>query len=139
MLNLEWHKLEWWYWLVADVLLILAMFVERDYFVAALTFNLAQAIHIGWRRRSLQHFSTQVRIAYLLWMLAGLLPGMVWMHWIQLVGTNAMLSVGYCPLARLLSLFPWNRRLPLTWKLVLSTFLAPPNRGSILRNPAITA
>ncbi len=135
---LEWKKLEWWYWLVADLLLVLMLWVDQGFVVPALVFNLLQGLHIALRRRSLVHFSVQVRTGYVLWLAAGLLPGMVWMHWFQLLGTTAMLAVGYCPLARMLSLLPWNRQLPLTWTLVWSTFLAPPRRGSILENPAIT-
>jgi hypothetical protein len=139
MLKLEWRRLEWWYWVVADVLLALALLVERHWFAPALAFNLLQAVHIAWRRDSLLHFSSQVRIGYLLWLVAGLLPGLFWMHWIQLAGTTAMISVGYCPLARMLSLLPWNRVHPFTLRLVLSTFLAPPRSGSIRDNPSITA
>jgi hypothetical protein len=51
---------------------------------------------------------------------------------VQLVGTWAMVLVGYCPLARALSLLPWNRRQPLSADLVRRTFLSPPVRGSIV-------
>ncbi len=139
MLKLEWRRLEWWYWVVADVLLALALLWQREWFALALGFNALQAGHIMQRRRSFRHFSSQVRIGYVLWMAIGLLPGMFWMHWIQLAGTTAMISVGYCPLARMLSLLPWNRVHPFTLRLVLSTFLAPPRSGSIRDNPSITA
>ncbi len=37
------------------------------------------------------------------------LPALAWVHWVQLVGTSAMVLVGYCPLVRMLTLLPWNR------------------------------
>jgi len=135
--KLEWKKLEWQYWLVADALLILSMFVDRDWFVVGILFNTAQWLHIALRRGSLTLFPSQVRLAYILWMAAGLLPGMFWMHWIQLLGTSAMLTLGYCPLARMLSLLPWNRSQPFSLQLVLRTLLAPPDNGAILDNPYI--
>jgi len=58
------------------------------------------------------------------------------LHWIQLAGTTAMVLVDYCPGARLVSLMPWNRRVPLTLGLVVRTFVRPPVRGSILDAPA---
>ena len=131
----EWNKLEWWYWLVADGLLLLALLVDRNIFYSAIAFNVLQWAHIALRRQGLTHFSSQVRFAYVLWMAAGLLPGLFWMHWIQLMGTTALLVVDYCPLARLLSLLPWNRQLPLSWRLVVRTILAPPRRGPIQANP----
>lgn len=139
MLMLEWRKLEWWYWLVADVLLMLALWLQREWMVVAIAFNLLQWLHILFRRQSVVHFASQVRLGYLLWLLAGLLPGLFWMHWIQVAGTTAMISVGYCPLARMLSLLPWNRAQPLTRQLLVRTFLAPPHSGSIRDNPYLTA
>ena len=139
MLKLEWQKLEWWYWVAADVLLALALLWNREMFVLAIAFNVLQGLHIAKRRGSFGHFSAQVRLGYVLWMATGLLPGMFWMHWIQLAGTTAMITVGYCPLARMLSLLPWNRTHPFTLRLVMTTFLAPPRSGSIRDNPSVTA
>ncbi|MFZ5603366.1 MAG: hypothetical protein ACOY7J_13010 [Pseudomonadota bacterium] len=135
MLRLEFNKLAWWYWLVADVLLMLALWVERDCFVVALAFNLFQLLHFILRQRSFTAFPVQVRAGYWLWLLAGLAPGLFWMHWIQLAGTSAMLLFGYCPLARMLSLLPWNRRQPFTLQFMVRTFLVPPTSGSIRDNP----
>ncbi|MBX3346336.1 MAG: hypothetical protein KF806_13480, partial [Nitrospira sp.] len=40
-------------------------------------------------------------------------------------GTTARVLVGYCLLARTLSLAPWNRRQPLTWSMLRRTFFSP--------------
>jgi hypothetical protein len=58
---------------------------------------------------------------------------MGWMHWIQLAGTSAMVTVGYCPLARMLGLLPFNRSQPLTWSLVCQLFLRDPCVGGLVR------
>jgi hypothetical protein len=50
----------------------------------------------------------------------------------QLAGTWVRLVFDYCPLARIMSLMPWNLREPLSVRLVKRTFLARPVTGSIL-------
>ena len=52
-------------------------------------------------------------------------------HLIQFVGVNALLVADYCLLARLLTLLPWNRPLPLDWALVRDVLLMPPAPGPI--------
>ena len=44
-----------------------------------------------------------------------------------------MVLFGYCLLARVLSLFPWNRTEPFSMQLVLSTFFSAPVPGNILQ------
>ncbi|HYP67235.1 MAG TPA: hypothetical protein VEP67_03170 [Thiobacillaceae bacterium] len=55
------------------------------------------------------------------------------MYWIQLAGTSAMVLFGYCPLARFLSLMPWNRTQPFTFSLLALTCLSQPVRSNILQ------
>jgi len=62
----------------------------------------------------------------------GTIPPLDFIHWIQLAGTAAVVTVGYCPLARILVLMPWNRRRPLTAAQVRNTIVAPPVAGSIM-------
>ena len=57
-------------------------------------------------------------------LIAGLWGPLKWIHWMQLVGTTARVLVGYCLLARTLSLAPWNRRQPLSWTVAARTFLS---------------
>ncbi len=125
------HEIAWWYWLASGVLLAAALAGTLG-FVPLIALTLAQTLHYRLREGSVRAFPVQVRIGYLLWLLAGLLGPLGFFHWIQLAGTWAMVLVDYCPMARMLSLLPWNRRSPLTLRLVLRTFLRPPVRGSIL-------
>lgn len=131
-------EISWWYWAATSVLLIawLAGHAEGFWLAAALTG--VQLAHFRLREGSFMAFPVQVRLAY-----AGILALVAWepMHWllwIPAVGTAAQVLVGYCALARALSLLPWNRREPLTWDLAWRTFASPPRRGNILQGqPAV--
>jgi hypothetical protein len=122
----------WWYWLVTGVLLAGALAGCPLGFAPPVALTLVHTLHFLAREGSVKAFPVQVRIGYLLWMVAGLWTPLGFFHWVQLAGTTAAVVVDYCPMARLVSLLPWNRRLPLTLPLVVGTFLRPPVRGSIL-------
>jgi len=62
----------------------------------------------------------------------GVAGPLAFIHWIQLAGTTAMVFVGYCPLARMLALMPWNRREPLDRERLVRVLFRPPVQGSIL-------
>jgi hypothetical protein len=95
--------------------------------------TLVQAGHYLGRERSLHAFPVQVRLGYLGLLLLGLWPPLSFLYWIQLAGTSAMVCFDYCPLARFLSLMPWNRRETFTLSVLRRTFLSPPARGNILQ------
>lgn len=126
------NEIAWWYWLVTGVLLAGALAGYPLGFAPAIGLVLLQILHFRLREGSLTAFPVQVRVGYLLWMLAGLWAPLGFFHWIQLAGTSAAVLVDYCPMARMLSLLPWNRRQPFSLRLVVRTFLRPPVRGSIL-------
>lgn len=125
------RDITWWFWLATDIALANYLFVDREFFKVAIALSLIQipffaSLH-GWKS-----FPAQVRIAYLCLLFAGLWQPLAIIHWIQLVGTTAMVLFGYCFLARCLSLLPWNRSRPITPDLVKETFLSLPVQGSIL-------
>ncbi len=126
------QEMSWWYWLATGLLLAGALAGCPLGFAPAIGLTVVQTLHYLAREGSVKAFPVQVRIGYLLWMLAGLWGPLGFFHWIQLAGTAASVLVDYCPMARMLSLLPWNRRSPLTVRLVWWTFLRPPVRGSIL-------
>lgn len=98
-----------------------------------------QTVHFALKRRSALAFVVQVRTAYLALLIAGLLPALAWLHAAQLAGLTALLTYDYCPLARMLALAPWNRKVPLSWPLVRWVILAPPAPGSILDRMPVAA
>lgn len=101
-------------------------------YAIALGTTAVHGIHYLARGHRPSTLPMQVRIAYLGILALGLWPPLSLLHWMQLAGTSALLAFDYCPLARTLSLMPWNRRVPLTGRLVLRVLLAPPVRGSTL-------
>ncbi|NOR20154.1 MAG: hypothetical protein GQ538_08730, partial [Xanthomonadales bacterium] len=75
-------------------------------------------------------FPVQLRIAYLIWVAIGTYaPYMSWMMYVTLVGLGANLLVGWCPLARMIYLLPWNRQVPFSGTLVVKTFFTGPKPG----------
>lgn len=123
----------WWYWLGADLLLLYGLAGGAWGFAPVIVLCSVQALHFIARERSLAAFPVQVRLGYLGLLLFGLWEYGQFIYWIQLAGTTAMVLVDYCPLARFLSLMPWNRTRPFSWQLVARTFLSRPVKGSILQ------
>lgn len=113
----------WWYWLATMPLLIAGVSGRAWGILPAMALCLVQAAHFAWREGGLTAFPIQVRAAYLLLLGIGLWAPMQWLHWVQLVGTSARVAVGYCLLARIMSLMPWNRFEPWSRDLIWRTFL----------------
>ena len=123
----------WLYWAVTDALLIAAVLGWEPGFAAVIGLNAIQVIHFMLRERSLSAFPVQVRVSYLGLLLAGQWEPLYFIYFIQIAGTTAMVLVDYCPLARCLSLMPWNRREPFSLDLLRRTVFSPPVRGNILQ------
>lgn len=124
-------SLVWWYWLATDLLLVYGLLGGTWGYIPVIALAGVQAVHFLLRERRVSAFPVQVRLAYLGLLLFGQWEYGYFLYFIQLAGTSAMVLVNYCPLARFLSLLPWNRNQPLTWRLMLLTFLTPPVKGSI--------
>lgn len=133
MLMLDYHDLGWRYWAVTSLLLIAGLAGWQDGFLLATLLSAWQIAHFRRREHSFSAFPVQVRIAYTLLLLLALWPPLNWVFWIPAIGTPAQVLFGYCTLARCLSLLPWNRREPFSWRLLWRTFTAAPTRGNILQ------
>jgi hypothetical protein len=122
----------WWSWLFTGA----ALGARRAGWKAGLPLAMAltalQGIYLGLRARRATAFPVQVRAGYLGLLILGSWPPLRALHWAQLAGTATLLRFDYCPLARTLSLLPWNRQAPLTLARVRATFLSPPVQGSIV-------
>lgn len=132
MLMLEPRKLAWWYWLATVCLLTAGVLGHSTAFLFAIALTAVQLLHYALRERRIGAFSVQVRAWYLALLLAALPEPLQWLYWLPTAGTWALVLFGYCGMARFVSLLPWNRRRPLSMKLVKATFLSPPVRGSLL-------
>jgi len=128
----RWKTLEHWYWLITDGLLIAKLSGWAWGLPLLIALTAVQAVHFLLLERRIMAFPVQVRLGYLLLLVGGAWPPLRFIHWLQLAGTTAVVAVGYCPLARMLALMPWNRREPLTLSLIWWTITAPPVTGSIL-------
>lgn len=113
----------WRYWVATLGLLAVGLFGWPAGLYAAILFCAFQVGHFAWREKSLTAFPVQVRVAYLGLLLLGLCEPLSWIHWLQLIWTTARVTVGYCLLARTLSLLPWNRSETLSRDLLRRTYL----------------
>ena len=99
-------------------------------FVGAILLSAAQTGSHLRQHQSLQPYPVQIRVAYTALLILCYLPFIRWLYWLPCVGTFALVLVGYCLLARMLSLMPWNRTETITAALVWRTFFTPPVVGN---------
>jgi hypothetical protein len=118
------QDLGWWYWFLTVGLLGTALLGWRSGIYMTILLCAVQIGHVIWLTRDVAAFPVQVRVAYLVMLIAGLWEPLQWIHWMQWAGTTARVLVGYCLLARTLSLAPWNRQQPVSFGLIRRTFLS---------------
>jgi hypothetical protein len=135
------RDLGWWYWFLTVGLLGAGLFVWPAGIYLAILLCVVQIGHVLWLTGGVSAFPVQVRAAYLLMLIAGLWGPLQWFHWLQLAGTTARVLVGYCLLARTLSLAPWNRTQAMSFALIRRTFLslqaAVPSCGALFRRMSL--
>lgn len=138
MFMIEYKASSWWYWLATVCLLTAGISGWATGFQLAIGLTVIQLVHFGIRERSLTAFPIQVRMGYLLLLLVALPQPLQLIFWIPTVGTWAQVLFGYCTMARMVSLLPWNRQEAFSLALLKRTFLSAPVRGNILQGlPAI--
>src|SRR5215212_1128833 len=98
----------WWAWMITTVLLIIGLSGHSLAFIGAIALTVGQGFVLLVRDRSPKAFSVQLRVAYLILLLICYPLPMRWLYWLPTVGTFALIVFGYCLLARVLSLSPWN-------------------------------
>lgn len=133
MFMIDYKQLSWWYWFVTACLLTVGVAGYKIGFVLTIGLSLVQLIHFTIREKSMTAFTVQVRFWYLILVLVALPEPMQIIYWLPAVGTWARSIFGYCLLARILSLLPWNRQVPFSSGLLIRTFFSRPVRGSILQ------
>lgn len=121
------------YWLITDLFLAAGLFFWPPALLAAIVLTAVHSVHFLLRQPDMTSFPMQVRTGYLALLIIGQVPYFRWVNWIQLIGTTALLTTGYCPLARILSLAPWNRNQPMSWGLFSKAVFTPPVDGSIVQ------
>ena len=120
----------WGLWFITWMGLVGGLF-DRLYFEYVVIFSALHAIFfLVMNTFNIKPFPVQVRIAYFLWVAAGTyVPHLTFLMYITLAGLTANLFLGYCPLARMMTLMPWNRNERFSIGLVGSVFLSPPMPG----------
>lgn len=131
----------WWYWVVSTTCLWLAVTIHPEAYQWALFIGVVQLVHFSIIKGGMTEFSVQIRMGYLSVLLMALPQGFEWVLWVPAVGTLARVLFGYCIMARMLMLLPFNRKQPLSWQFVFDAFFTPPVKGNILHglpslNPA---
>ena len=123
----------WWSWLVMIALLAMRFATGDPIYVAiaAAICGVLAGEDLGQREGDFRAMSVQIRIGYIVMLGVGLVPGMGWIHAVQLVGTTARVLVGFCLLHRGLQMFPWNLSERLTAATVWRILTAPPGAGGL--------
>jgi hypothetical protein len=134
MFMIEYRALSWWYWLAIVACLTAGVSGWPTGFLFAIGLAALQLVHFIVRERSIAAFPIQVRLGFLLALLLFIsLPETLhWLFWLPTIGTWTTVLFGYCPMARIVSLLPWNRREAFSLGLFKRTFISAPVRGSIL-------
>jgi len=122
----------WWAWLITAILLAIGLYGQPVAYVAAMVLTVVQTVVMMVRERSVFNFAVQLRVAYLVLLLISYIPQMRWLYWLPTVGTFALVIFGYCLMARMLSLFPWNRQEKLSVGLLRRTFLSRPDLSRVV-------
>jgi len=131
MFMIEYKDIGWWYWLVTAILLTFGVIGENLGFVLAIGLTIFQLIHYVFREYGIKEFPVQVRFWYLILLIVSLPEYMQWLFWVPCIGTWAQILFGYCAMARLVSLWPWNRKESFSLKLLKKIFLSRPIKGSV--------
>lgn len=134
MFMIEYRALSWWYWLSIVLFLSAGVSGWATGFLFAIGIAGFQVIHFVIRKRSIFAFPVQVRLGFLLVLLLffALPENLRWLYWLPTIGTWTTVLFGYCPMARIVSLLPWNRKEAFSLNLLKQTFLSAPVRGNIL-------
>lgn len=82
--------------------------------------------------RSWRPYRLQVRLGFIAVVGLACAPGAAWLLWLPAVGTSTQVLFGYCPMARLLDLMPWNRSDTVTWSGVLAVVTRGPGDEGLL-------
>jgi hypothetical protein len=128
----------WILWFVTWLGLIGGLF-DRVFFEYVVIFSALHALLFlalnGFKARP---FPVQVRIAYFIWVAAGTyVPYLGILMYITLVGLATNIFLGYCPLARLMYLMPWNNTEGFSSGLARRVFFSPPTPGKFKPSPPI--
>ncbi|MBD3609082.1 MAG: hypothetical protein HUJ30_00875, partial [Gammaproteobacteria bacterium] len=121
----------WAYWFMTVIFLAVSLLVFPEAIYLSMMMTVIHGIHFFLKQPEISAFPMQVRIGYLGFLALGQVPFLGWFYWIMLAGGMARLTTGYCLMARLTALMPWNRSQPMSWHL-LGKIISAPSTSDIL-------
>jgi hypothetical protein len=124
-------SLSWWVWAIIAVCLAAGLMGYSSGFYAAIVISVIQTVVYDLKQTSALTLPVQIRFAYTILLILCQVPSLGWLYWVPTAGTFALVLFGYCLMARILSLLPWNRAEPMSLDLILRTFLRPPALGKV--------
>ena len=129
----------WVLWFITWLGLVLGVFASL-YFKYVVIFSALHALlFLILFQFKIKPFPVQVRLAYFFWVAVGTyVPYMLFLMYITLVGLATNLFLGYCPLARMMNLMPWNRQEKLSLDLFRRIFFSAPVTGRFQPPPPAT-
>ena len=129
-------SLIWGMWFITWLGLVAGVFYQKFFEYVVFFSGVHTVLFLLLHGFSIKPFPMQVRIAYFIWVAAGtFVPQLVFLMYITLVGLAANLFLGYCPLARMMVLMPWNRDEKFSIGLLGRVFLSPPMSGKFDPTP----
>jgi len=131
MWMLEYKKDSWWFWVVTAIFLSLGVAGVPVFFKWAIALTVVQIIYFSVKLQSVSSFPMQVRVCYLGLLVVSQPKMLQWLYWVPTIGTWAQVLVGYCLMARIVSMYPWNREEAFTWRYFKKTIFSAPVHGSI--------
>jgi len=120
----------WILWFVTW-LLLLAGLVDRVFYEVVVWVTVGHLLLVlALNRFKVTAYPVQVRLVYVLWVLVGTyVSHMTFFMYIATVGLIGNLFFGYCTLARMMYLLPWNREERFSLDLVARVFTTPRTEG----------
>lgn len=111
-LRIETNKIDWWFWFITLVFIIIALFGWIPAFYAVIAISGVQVLYFG-NTDGKWAFTTQVRLLYFAVTLLGLWALIRFpLILLLLIGTAMVTFTGRCILALILKKMPWNKDMP---------------------------
>jgi hypothetical protein len=119
-------------WAVTAPLLAASMGGVPGTLEAALALCAISTVYYLAKLRALRPYRVQVRLGFMAVVLLSMLPALEVIRWVPVLGTSSQVLFGYCPMARLLDLAPWNRERGVAWKDIVEVVTRPPGEEGLL-------
>ena len=108
---IEPKKIEWWFWTLTLTFIVVALFGWSQGYYLVVLISAIQVLCFWIRSGSVLEFDTQVRIAYFVFTLLGLIKAIRFPFFILMfIGTFMVVAFNRCGIALVLKKMPWNKQ-----------------------------